>query len=705
MSRPHILSAHLLPGRPWPLGAHFDGKGINFAVVSAHASAMELCLFSTDGSSELARLALPARSNDVWHGYLPGAQPGLVYGLRAHGPWQPDLGSKFNANKLLLDPYARFIVGEFQWRDEHFAHHRDDAQAKNTRDNGPWALKARVIDTLSPLTPATYRPPAAEFSWDDDHPPYTPLEETVLYELHVKGFSKSNPLIPEVLRGTFAGLAHPASIAHLTRLGITAVSLLPVHYALDEERLVKMGLSNYWGYNTLGFFCLNPRLVSALSTDRPHDEFREMVKALHQAKIEVLLDVVYNHTAESDHHGPSLSFRGLDNANYYRLPKNDRGHYENHTGCGNTLDFRQPRVLQLVLDSLRYWVEDMHVDGFRFDLASVLGRDDHGFNQYSAFFLALAQDPVLSRIKLIAEPWDIGPGGYQVGNFPRGWLEWNDHFRDSMRRFWLHQDRPHTTRGDFAMRLCASADLYQKRDRAPSTSVNYVVSHDGFTLRDLVSFDARHNLANGEDNRDGHGHNLSFNAGIEGPTSNHEVNALRAQLQRTLIASTLLSQGTPMMSAGDELGHSQGGNNNPYCQDNDTTWIAWERADDDLIRFTAEVLAIRKQWMPFAWTWHTGQSETDRQADLTWFKPDGQPLNAQDWQDQQAFALGCFIHKKSKDGSHILALLFNPEHHAQSFNLPQGQWEVLLNSDRKAGSGSTIVNAHTLVLLKHTATV
>jgi glycogen debranching enzyme GlgX len=654
----------LQAGRPWPLGSHFDGQGINFAVASKHATAIELCLFNAEGTVELARETLPRRSNDVWHGYLPKALPGQVYGLRAHGPWQPELGQRFNSQKLLLDPYAKEIVGSFVWRDEHFAHDRWQPRQLDSRDNSAWALKAKVQTAGG-----------GNFDWEGDQRLHIPIEHSVIYEMHVKGFSKLNPLVPETLRGTFAGLAHPASIAHLKALGVSAVQLLPVHFAIDEERLVKMGLRNYWGYNTLGFFSLNADLVSARSKHCPADEFRGMVKALHREGIEVLLDVVYNHTAESDENGPSLSFRGLDNSSYYRLTEQNAAQYENHTGCGNTLDIREPRVLQLVLDSLRYWVEEMHVDGFRFDLATVLGRGDQGFDARHAFFQAVTQDPILSSVKLIAEPWDIGPGGYQLGQFPPGWLEWNDQYRDATRRFWLHGSQPGIRRGEFAMRLCGSADSYQASGRAPATSINYVVSHDGFTLRDLVSYEARRNLANGEDNRDGHGHNLSFNCGAEGPSDDPKVNALRAHIQRTLVACTLLSQGTPMLCAGDELGHSQGGNNNPYCQDNEITWINWAQADQALVQFTSQVIALRKLWMPLKNKWATGQSNEAGKIDLTWFKPDGTPLQAQDWSDPQAHGLAAMMQAESE-----LLMLFNPEHNAQSFTVAAGHWETLLDT-------------------------
>jgi glycogen debranching enzyme GlgX len=682
----------LQSGHPWPMGAHWDGNGINFAVFSAHAHKMELCLFDETGEHEVTRHVLPSHTSDVWHGYLPGARPGLVYGLRAYGPWRPDRGHRFNASKLLLDPYAREVVGSFEWRDEHFGGDRKLPLHPDTRDNAALALKARVVDDV--------------YDWENDRAPRTSLASTIIYEVHVKGFSRLNSHIPPALRGTYAGLAHDASILHLKQLGVTAISLLPVHLCLDEERLHKLGLHNYWGYNTLGFFCANPGLASMGQGLTARDEFRAMVKALHRAGMEVLLDVVYNHTAESDENGPTLSFRGLDNASYYRLPPDSREHYENHTGCGNTLDIRQPRVLQLVLDSLRYWVSDMHVDGFRFDLAPVLGRGDQGFSRDGAFFTALAQDPVLSRVKMIAEPWDIGPGGYQVGEFPRGWLEWNDHFRDAMRRFWIHPERPASTRGDFALRLCGSSDLYQPRQRAPAESVNYVVSHDGFTLHDLVSYNNRHNQANGEQNRDGHGHNLSYNCGAEGPTKKPVINALRGRLQRALMATALLAQGTPMLCAGDELGHTQRGNNNPYCQDNETTWINWAHADADLIAFTARVITLRREAMPFANHWYSGLTDPLGLHDLAWLQPDGSPLQGLAWQDPSSHVMGCLIGRPGGAKAPLL-LLVNPEYSDHPFMLPAGVWQAVLDTSHPRGLATWhgqgevpfTLSAHSLVVL------
>ena len=658
-------------GRPWPIGAQADATGVNFAVFSAHAQAIDLCLFDASGTRETARLRLPGHSGDVWHGRVEGARPGLIYGLRALGAWRPDQGHRFNPSKLLLDPYAREIVGVFDWADAHFGADRADPKRMDTRDNAASALKARVTQD--------------SYDWGDDRAPQTPLADTLLYELHVKGFSKLNPAVPEALRGSYAGLGHAASIAHLQRLGVSAVSLLPVQQRVDEERLVRLGLTNYWGYNTIGFFALEPRLGCAAQDGAAlRAEFRDMVKALHAAGIEVILDVVFNHTAEGDAIGPTLAFKGLDNASYYRLTPEARSDYVNDTGCGNTLDARHPRVLQLVLDSLRYWVEDMHVDGYRFDLAPVLGRGDDGFSAQAAFFAAVAQDPVLARVKLIAEPWDLGPGGYQLGGFPNGWAEWNDQFRDTMRAFWL---RHPSTRGAFAQRLCASSDIYQARARAPAESVNYVISHDGFTLRDLLSYNERHNLANREDNRDGTGHNLSFNGGVEGPSDDQAVNRLRVRLRRAMLATALLAQGTPMLSAGDELGHTQGGNNNPYCHDNEITWIDWSTADADLIAFTARVCRVRRLARPFANRWYSGLTDPLGRHDLAWLTRSGEPLQGDAWSDATSRVLGCLIGVPGAAAAPLL-LLVNAEADDTSFMLPAGVWEVILDSTHPTGLGA-----------------
>ncbi len=681
-------------GRPWPLGASVDGTaaggGVNFAVFSAHALQVDLCLFDASGGIEVARHALPGRSGDIWHGRLPGAAAGLLYGLRVHGPWRPDRGHRFNPHKLLLDPWAREIVGRFDPQGPFYGADRSHPQHMDTQDNGAVALKARVVHE--------------HFDWQGDRPPATPLADTVIYETHVRGFSKLMPGVPEAERGTYAGLASAAAIAHLRRLGVTAVSLLPVQQILDETRLAETGLVNYWGYNTLGFFCPDPRYAA---TAQPRQEFRGMVRRLHAAGLEVLLDVVYNHTPEGDERGATLSWRGLDNFSYYRLPE-QRARYENWSGCGNTLDIRHPRVLQMVMDSLRYWVQEFHVDGFRFDLAPVLGRGSPGFDTHAPFFKTLMQDPVLQGVKLIAEPWDLGPGGYQLGHFPRGWLEWNDRFRDTTRAFWLGGD---CTRGEFAERLAGSSDILQARRRSPLESVNYVVSHDGFTLHDLVSYDLRHNQANGEGNRDGHGHNLSWNCGWEGPTSDPAVLQRRARLKRALLATVLLAQGTPMLAAGDELGHTQGGNNNPYCQDNTTTWIAWAQADEALIDFTAHVLALRKRLLPMAGRWYTGLQGAHGRHDLSWLRRTGEAMTPEHWNDRMSRILAAWIGEPGRGGAPLL-LVVNGRDMDASFKLPPGQWQAELDTTqadgrsawRRGGADHLPLGARSVMLLRDAGT-
>ncbi len=687
-----------LPGRPGqPLGAHWDGQGVHFSVCSDSASAIDICLFDHAGLHEQAHLPLFGPDNGVWHGYLPAGEPGLVYGLRAHGPWDPQNGQRFNPEKLLLDPYAREVLGRFDWRKAHFGAVRGNPLQADPTDNAATALKARVVSD--------------HYDWGDDKPPCVAARDTVLYELHVRGFTRLHPALPMHLRGSYAGLAHPAPIDHLRQLGITTVSLLPVHLALDEQRLSAQGKRNYWGYNTLAYFCPDPRLASGQGGLSVRDEFRGMVRALHQAGIEVMLDVVFNHTAETDETGPTISFRGLDNAGYYRLREDDPARYDNFSGCGNTLDIRRPQVLRLVMDSLRYWVADMHVDGFRFDLAPVLGRTDRGFARDGPFFMALAQDPLLRGVKLIAEPWDLGPGGYQSGGFPSGWMEWNDKFRDGMRRFWLGwQAEPGNgngpgLRGEFARRLCGSSDIFQSRHRLPAASVNYVVSHDGFTLQDLVSYNQRHNEGNGEDNRDGHGDNLSFNCGMEGPTQDAGILALRGKLQRALLACTVLSQGTPMLAAGAELGHTQGGNNNPYNQDNATTWIDWSAVDTDLLAFTARLLQLRRDALPLGAAWYNGNSNAQGNRDLTWLQPDRKILQGDAWQDGDR-ALACLIGRPARSRSALL-LLVNAGVASIEFQLPSGAWQVLLDTQDARGNGrgnrqgnaTMPVAAHSLQLL------
>ncbi len=666
-----MTALRLERGRPAPLGARVDGDGVNFAVFSEHAESIELCLYDDRGERETARLALPARSGDIWHGRLPGAGAGLVYGLRAHGPWRPDDGHRFNAAKLLLDPYAREIVGRFEWRDEHFG--------ADPRDNGAFALKARVVAD-------------GGYDWGDDRPPRTAPADTLLYELHVKGWTRLHPGVPEALRGSYAGLASDAAIDHLRRLGVTAVSLLPVQQHLDEQHLVAQGLTNYWGYNTIGYFAPEPRYAAGGTARAARDEFRAMVQRLHAAGIEVIVDVVYNHTAETDEHGPTISWRGLDNRSWYRTLPGRHALYENTSGCGNTLDLRHPRVLQMVLDSLRWWAGEMRVDGFRFDLAPALARGDHRYDARAAFLQAVAQDPLLAPLKRIAEPWDVGPGGYQLGRFPGDWLEWNDKYRDTARNFWL---TGRAAAGEFARRLCASSDLFQHGLRAPAASVNYIASHDGFTLRDAVSYEHRHNQANGEHNRDGHAHNHSWNCGVEGDTSDAGVLALRARLQRALLATLLLSQGTPMLAAGDELGHTQRGNNNPYCQDNATTWIDWARADASLVGYTAALAALRRELLPLGAEWYSGGRGADGEPDLAWFAADGRALTDDDWQRLPPHAFGARIGRPGRSRRTLL-LLVNPQSQAQTFGLPAGRWQALLDSASSDGAPASRDAEHAL---------
>jgi len=549
------------PGLPYPLGATPGPNGVNFALAAPAAEKVELCLFDAPGEHEQQRLALPACTDGVWHGRLPSARAGLVYGYRVHGPWAPQQGQRFNPARVLLDPYAREIVGRYDGS-ELFAGHDPAAPAQRaTRDNSEIAIKARVTAPLPPAAPGHSRIAAGE---------------RVLYELHVRGLTRLFPGLPDDLRGSYAALAEPAVLDHLQALGVTTLSLMPVQHRADEQRLLRMGLSNYWGYNTIGWFAPELRYWSGRAGSTPASEFRAMADAVHARGMELVIDVVYNHSAETDEFGPTLSLRGIDNALYYPLRADDPARYENWSACGNCLQLEEPRVLQLVLDSLRYWVCELGVDGFRFDLAPVLGRRAaSGFDPRAAFFAAIAQDPVLARTLLIAEPWDVGPGGYQLGAFPPGWLEWNDRYRDTQRAFWLRQGTAEGTGlGDFAHRFMASSGEFRHHGRAPTASVNFITAHDGFTLRDLVSYTQRHNEANGEGNRDGHGHNLSRNGGVEGPSDEPAVLAGRTRLQRALLAVLLLSQGTPMLLAGDELGHSQQGNNNAYCQDNAITWLA-----------------------------------------------------------------------------------------------------------------------------------
>ncbi len=676
------------------MGASVRDGGVNLAVFSGHAHRVEVCLFDAEGREEQARVTLPARSGDVFHGFLPGAASGLVYGFRAYGPWQPEEGHRFNPHKLLLDPWAREIVGRFDWRDAHRDADSAHPDRMDRRDNAAGALKARVV--------------ADVVDWQGDVPLRRPAATRILYELHVRGFTRLLREVPEPLRGTYLGLAHPAAIAHLTRLGVTAVSLLPVHQHLDEERLVRLGLVNYWGYNTVGFFCPDPGLATVPDGTVARDEFRQMVRALHAAGIEVILDVVYNHTAEGGLPGPAIGPRGFDHRNWYRHHGEPPRQLDNLTGTGNTVNLSHPRVLQCVLDSLRYWVGEMHVDGFRFDLATVLGRGADGFNSHAPFFQSLQQDPRLAGAVLIAEPWDLGPGGYQLGQFPAGWLEWNDSFRDTARAFWLGGD---ATRGQFAQRLAGSSSLYQARWRQPAESVNYVTAHDGFTLRDLVSYDTRHNEANGEGNLDGHSHNLSWNCGVEGPTTDPEVLALRARLSRALLATVLLSQGTPMLTAGDEMGRTQDGNNNAYCQDNEVSWLDWAGADDTLVACVAHLIAVRLRLQPFsAVRWYHGRPDVLGRYDLNWLRRTGEPLAPHEWNNRGSRVLAAWIGQPGGGGDPLL-LLVNARDFNVPFRLPEprsGRWQGEVDTAEAdgrfrqpaPGGGDFELGARSVVLLR-----
>ncbi len=666
MAAPPVIDT-LWRGQPYPRGATWDGMGVNFALFSESAERVELCLFDASGRNEVARIALREQTDQVFHGYLPQARPGLLYGYRVHGPYRPQDGHRFNGHKLLLDPYARNIVGTIRWHDALFGYRVGHAQGDlsfDRRDSAPYLPRCKVVESA--------------FTWGDDRPPNVPWHETVIYELHVRGFTRQHPGVPPALRGTYAGLACAPVVDHFKRLGVTTIELMPVHSFLDDRHLVERGLRNYWGYNTIGFFAPDHRY----SASGKVGEFKTMVRTLHEAGIEVLLDVVYNHTAEGNELGPTLAFRGIDNAAYYRLAPDSPRHYQDFTGCGNTLDMQHPRVLQMLMDSLRYWVTEMHVDGFRFDLASALARELHAVDRLSAFFDILRQDPVLSRVKLIAEPWDLGAGGYQVGNFPAGWAEWNDKYRDTMRAYWKGEGG---VIGEFAQRLTGSSDLYNRSGRRPYASINFVAAHDGFTLADLVSYNDKHNEANGEDNRDGHNHNLSWNCGAEGPTDDAEVRALRARQQRNFIATLLLSQGVPMLLAGDEFGRSQAGNNNAYCQDNPVSWLDWPPSADrsTLLAFTRRLTALRAAHPVFRrrdfFQGRPLHGSTVR--DIVWLQPDGTEMTEQEWGQDHARALAVYLsgdglNEDDGRGRPVLddsfLLLFNADANEVRFVIPPG---------------------------------
>jgi len=661
----HPVIDALWPGKPYPRGATWDGMGVNFALFSEAAERVELCLFDPTGRHEVARLALREQTDQVFHGYLPQARPGLLYGYRVYGPYRPLDGHRFNGHKLLLDPYARNIVGSIRWHDALFGYRVGSAQGDlsfDRRDSAPYLPRCKVVESA--------------FTWGDDRPPNVPWHETVIYELHVAGFTRRHPDVPHALRGTYAGLACAPVVEYFKRLGVTTVELMPVHSFLDDRHLVERGLRNYWGYNTIGYFAPEHRY----SASGKVGEFKTMVRTLHEAGIEVILDVVYNHTAEGNEFGPTLAFRGIDNAAYYRLAPDAARHYQDFTGCGNTLNMQHPRVLQLLMDSLRYWVTEMHVDGFRFDLASALARELHAVDRLSAFFDILRQDPVLSRVKLIAEPWDLGSGGYQVGNFPVGWAEWNDKYRDTMRAYWKGEGG---VIGEFAQRLTGSSDLYNRSSRRPYASINFVAAHDGFTLGDVVAYNDKHNEANGEDNRDGHGHNLSWNCGVEGPTDDVGVRAVRARQQRNFIATLLLSQGVPMLLAGDEQGRTQQGNNNAYCQDNEISWLDWTPSEErrSLLAFTQRLMALRAAHPVFRRRdFFQGRPlHGNAVRDIVWLQPDGAEMGEQQWGQEHARALSVFL---SGDGLNEVdgrgravvddsfLLMFNADANEVSFRTP-----------------------------------
>jgi len=671
------------PGRPQPRGAHWDGEGVNFSAFSEHAHDVDLCIFDSTGRRELQRIRLRERTDQVFHCYLPEARPGLLYGYRVHGPYRPEQGLRFNAHKLLLDPYARNVYGTLHWSDALFGYtpgHKRADLSFDRRDSARGMPKSKVID------------PA--FTWGNDQPPDVPWHDMVIYELHVRGFTLQHPEVPPPLRGTYAGLATAPVIDYLRRLGVTTVELMPVHYFVDDRRLVEQGLRNYWGYNTIGYFAPETRY----SASGKVNEFKTMVKTLHSAGLEVILDVVYNHTAEGNELGPTLCFRGMDNSSYYRTRPDDPRRYMDFTGCGNTLDMRHPRVLQLIMDSLRYWVTEMHVDGFRFDLASALARELHDVDRLGAFFDILRQDPVLNAVKLIAEPWDLGEGGYQVGNFPPGWAEWNDKYRDTMRAYWRGDGG---LIGEFARRLTGSSDLYGRSGRSPHASINFITAHDGFTLRDLVSYNSKHNEANLENNRDGSDNNISWNCGVEGPTDDPAVRALRGRQSRNLLATLLLSQGVPMITAGDEIARTQQGNNNAYCQDSPISWVDWTMDDERtaLFTFARRVIDLRRNHPVFRRRhFFEGRAlRGEAVQDIVWLKPDGKEMTDEEWNHDFARCLGVYLAGDRLDETDArghpvvdedFIVLFNAHDGPISFTLPPFDgfgWIVLVDTARDGG--------------------
>ena len=631
-----VDSVAVWPGAPYPLGATFDGSGTNFAIFSERAERIELCLF--DEERRETRVTLPETTAFVHHGYVPEVGPDQLYGYRVHGPWAPRDGHRCNPAKLLLDPYSKAIDGTVRWSPALYAHRADDPYARYTRDSAGFMPLGVVVNPY--------------FDWADDRSPNTPLHKTVIYEAHVRGLTMRHPDVPESQRGTYAGLASEPIVAHLTQLGVTAIELLPIHHSIPEPFLSKRGLTNYWGYNSIGYFAPHAAYASVNRRGRQVQEFKQMVKTLHRAGIEVLLDVVYNHTAEGDHLGPTFSFRGIDNASYYRLLPSDRFQYVDYTGCGNSLNMLHPNVLQLIMDSLRYWIVEMHVDGFRFDLAAALARELHDVDRLSAFFDIIQQDPVISRVKLIAEPWDLGEGGYQVGNFPALWSEWNGRYRDGVRDYWRGADE---SLADFAYRFTGSSDLYGSSGRRPSASINFITAHDGFTLADLVSYERKHNEANREHNRDGENHNRAWNSGVEGPSNDPAITDLRARRVRAMLTTLFLSQGVPMLLAGDELGRTQRGNNNAYCQDNDISWVDWSAIDQELMSFVARLSELRHRHPIFRrrhfFEGRPVQGDVaDHEPDIAWYTPAGTRMSDDDWRVGYARTLAVFLNGSGPSG-------------------------------------------------------
>ncbi len=709
------MARNILPGKPYPLGATWDGSGTNFSIFSENATKVELCLFDAQGEQETQRVQLREVTAHVWHGYLTSVEPGQLYGYRLYGPYEPELGERFNPHKLMIDPYAKAVHGKVDWDAPVFGYRIGDEALDLSFDDedSAWGMPKSVV--TNPW-----------FDWDDDRHPHTPWHESIIYELHVKGFTELSPFVPEDLRGTYAGLSSGPVIDYLQRLGVTAVELLPVHKFLDDKHLIDRGLRNYWGYNTINFFAPDNRYASNPNRAAPIAEFKTMVRALHRAGIEVILDVVYNHTAEGSELGPSLSLRGIDNAAYYRLSPENPRYYVDYTGTGNSLNVRHPQVLQMIMDSLRYWIEEMHVDGFRFDLAATLARELHDVDRLSAFFDIIHQDPVISQVKLIAEPWDVGIGGYQVGNFPVLWTEWNGKFRDTIRHYW-RGDEGHVA--ELGYRLTGSSDLYLADGRRPHASINFVTAHDGFTLNDLVSYDQKHNDANGEENRDGTDDNISANYGSEGPTDNAEIVETRQRQMRNFMATLLLSQGVPMINAGDEFGRSQLGNNNAYCQDNDISWLSWSLSEEQqsLVDFTRRLIQIRRDHPTFRRR-KFFQGRLIRGADvrdITWFSPDGSEMNEEQWNSSWVQCLGMRlgggpIGDVDETGDAVtdetFLVILNAATTPVEFKLPTGDlgrpWQVMIDTTnaeqpaprtRTVETPSYLVESRTLVLLRRRA--